>query len=124
MYRHRHSHGHSDAGFRPVAAAARSGGSSVGRLSGQKLFAHRGLQAIAQNGLTYATEAYDRERYQAVREVAAEMMAARAGTDSESVLDLFANESGYATPKVDVRGAAFRDDGVLLVPVVAFRRRR
>ena len=75
----------------------------------------RGLQAIAQNGLTYATEAYDRERYQAVREVAAEMMAARAGTDIESVLDLFANESGYATPKVDVRGAAFRDDGVLLV---------
>ena len=75
----------------------------------------RGLQAIAQNGLTYATEAYDKERYQAVREVAAEMMAARAGTDTETVLDLFANESGYATPKVDVRGAAFRDDGVLLV---------
>jgi ADP-ribose pyrophosphatase YjhB (NUDIX family) len=75
----------------------------------------RGLQAIAQNGLTYATDVYDQERYQAVREVAAEMMAARAGTDTESVLDLFAKETGYATPKVDVRGAVFRDEGILLV---------
>ncbi len=75
----------------------------------------RGLQAIAQNGLTYATDVYDQERYQAVREVAAEMIAARAGTDRESVLDLFAKETGYATPKVDVRGAVFRDDGILLV---------
>jgi ADP-ribose pyrophosphatase YjhB (NUDIX family) len=75
----------------------------------------RGLQAIAQNGLTYATDVYDQERYQAIREVAAEMMAARAGTDRESVLDLFAKETGYATPKVDVRGAVFRDEDILLV---------
>ncbi len=75
----------------------------------------RGLQAIAQTGLTYATDVYDKERYQAVREVAAEMMAARAGTDTETVLDLFARESGYATPKVDVRGAIFRDEDILLV---------
>ena len=75
----------------------------------------RGLQAIAQNGLTYATDVYDQERYQAIREVAAEMMAARAGTDTESVLDLFARESGYATPKVDVRAAVFRDEDILLV---------
>jgi ADP-ribose pyrophosphatase YjhB (NUDIX family) len=75
----------------------------------------RGLQAIAQNGLTFATDAYDRERYQAVRQVAAEMMAARSETDTESILQLFARETGYATPKVDVRGAVFRDDAILLV---------
>ncbi len=75
----------------------------------------RGLQAIAQNGLTFATDAYDRERYRAVRGVAAEMMAAGSETDTESVLELFAQETGYATPKVDVRGAAFRDDAILLV---------
>jgi ADP-ribose pyrophosphatase YjhB (NUDIX family) len=75
----------------------------------------RGLPAIAQNGLTFATDVYDKERYQEVREVAAEMMAARAGTDTESVHDLFAKETGYATPKVDVRGAVFQDDGILLV---------
>ncbi len=75
----------------------------------------RGLQAIAQNGLTFATDVYDRERYQAVREVAAEMMAERSESDMESVLELFAQEAGYATPKVDVRGAVFRDDAILLV---------
>ncbi len=79
----------------------------------------KGLQAIAQNGLAYATDAYDKERYEAVREVAAEMMAARAETDTESVLDLFAEEIGYATPKVDVRGAVFRDDAILLVREVS-----
>ena len=33
------------------------------------------LQAIAQTGLTYARDPYDRERYTSVRQVAAEMMA-------------------------------------------------
>jgi len=75
----------------------------------------KGLQAIAQNGLTYATDVYDQERYQAVREVAAEMMAGGSESDTESVLQLFSEETGYATPKVDVRGAVFRDDTILLV---------
>ena len=64
----------------------------------------RGLHAIAQNGLTFATDVYDRERYQAVRETAAEMMAANSDADTEFVRQLFAQETGYATPKVDVRG--------------------
>ncbi len=75
----------------------------------------KGLQAIAQNGLAYAKDAYDKERYEAVRGIAAEMMAAGGDTDTETVLELFAQETGYATPKVDVRGAVFRDDGILLV---------
>ncbi len=79
----------------------------------------KGLQAIAQNGLTYATDVYDKERYQAVREVAAEMVAERSESDTESVLQLFSEETGYATPKVDVRGAVFRDDAILLVREVS-----
>ena len=75
----------------------------------------RGLQVIAQNGLTYTTDVYDQERYRAVRDVAAEMMAANSDTDTESVLELFAQEAGYATPKIDVRGAVFRDDAILMV---------
>ncbi len=75
----------------------------------------KGLQAIAQNGLTFATDVYDQERYEAVRVVAAEMMAAGSESDTASVLKLFAEETGYATPKVDVRGAVFRDEAVLLV---------
>src|SRR5512136_250247 len=75
----------------------------------------RQLQAIAQNGLTYAQNAYDVERYTAVRQIAAEMMAAGSDTDLSRVLDLFSGEVGYATPKVDVRGVVFRGDALLLV---------
>jgi ADP-ribose pyrophosphatase YjhB (NUDIX family) len=73
------------------------------------------LQAIAQNGLTYAENHFDRERYQAVREVAAEMMAAQSDADLDFVRDLFVNQVGAATPKVDVRAAVFLDNTILLV---------
>ncbi len=75
----------------------------------------RNLQAIAQNGLTYADNHFDRERYKAVREIAAEMMAAHSAAELEFVRDLFAHEAGAATPKVDVRAAVFRDNSILLV---------
>jgi len=73
------------------------------------------LQAIAQTGLTYARDPYDIERYQAVAAVATGMMAELADAPIERVLAWFAGEGGYATPKVDVRGAVFRDGKVLLV---------
>jgi len=75
----------------------------------------RGLQAIAQNGLLYAQDPFDRERYEAIREIAAEMMAAGSDEAPARIRDLFAGQVGYATPKVDVRGAVFRDDAILLV---------
>lgn len=75
----------------------------------------RKLQAIAQNGLTYAENYFDRERYEAVREIAAEMMAAYSGSELESVRNLFARQAGAATPKVDVRAAVFQDGAVLMV---------
>lgn len=53
----------------------------------------RELMAIAQNGLTYANSHYDVERYEAVRRVAAEMMADRTGTNQEQIVSLFARES-------------------------------
>jgi len=75
----------------------------------------RKLQALAQTGLTYAVNSYDRERYQAVAEVAAELMAEQSGTSVETFRHLFSQQDGYATPKVDVRAAAFRDGKLLLV---------
>jgi hypothetical protein len=66
------------------------------------------LQAIAQNGLTYSDNHFDQERYQAVRDIAAEIMAAYSETGLERVRDLFSNQIGAATPKVDVRGALFK----------------
>jgi ADP-ribose pyrophosphatase YjhB (NUDIX family) len=74
------------------------------------------LQAIAQTGLTYARDHYDLERYEAVRRIAAEMMAAGSGLGNcDPIVDLFARHTGYATPKVDVRAAVFRDGKLLLV---------
>jgi ADP-ribose pyrophosphatase YjhB (NUDIX family) len=74
----------------------------------------RRLQAIAQTGVAYREPtAYDRERYEEVRRIAAEMVAGNG--DVEAIDGLFALEAGHATPKLDVRGAVFRDDEILLV---------
>ena len=75
----------------------------------------RRLQGIAQTGLAYAKDPFDVERYQAVREVAAEMAAAHSDAALDYIRDLFKGEVGHATPKVDVRGAVFRADTILLV---------
>jgi len=73
------------------------------------------LQAIAQNGLTYTQNPFDIDRYQQIQQVAAEMMASISTSEPDTILELFKQESGYATPKVDVRGAVFKDDKILLV---------
>jgi ADP-ribose pyrophosphatase YjhB (NUDIX family) len=75
----------------------------------------RQLQSIAQAGLTYAKDPFDIERYEAVRKLAAEMLAAHTGEEVGRVHDLFIGEYGHPTPKVDVRGAVFNGDTVLLV---------
>ena len=75
----------------------------------------RALQAHAQNGQYYATDPFDQERYKAVERIAAEMLAAHTGVEIEAVEGLVGSQTGYATPKVDVRCAAFRDGRILLV---------
>lgn len=73
------------------------------------------LQAIAQTGLNYGPHIFDQERYEAVRDIAAEIMAAHSAEPFEAIRDLFKNQSGHATPKVDVRGAVFKGDAILMV---------
>ena len=73
------------------------------------------LAALAQNGLTYCDNPYGIERYEHIRQIAAEMMAVGFDLDVKTFLELFPREKGYETPKVDVRGAAFRDGKILLV---------
>jgi ADP-ribose pyrophosphatase YjhB (NUDIX family) len=76
----------------------------------------RRLQSLAQNGLTYCKDPYDEQRYNELRAIAAEIMAAGAGLDdSASVLAGFKFEEGYATPKIDIRAAVFDADRILLV---------
>jgi ADP-ribose pyrophosphatase YjhB (NUDIX family) len=73
------------------------------------------LQALAQSGLAYSPNEYDRERYEAVQKIASEMLGAAAGIDLPALDKLFANEAGYATPKIDIRGVVFQDGKILLV---------
>jgi ADP-ribose pyrophosphatase YjhB (NUDIX family) len=75
----------------------------------------RKLQAIAQNGLLFSENVYDRQRYEAIRDIAAQMMAAGSAEPLEVIAGLFSAQAGYATPKVDVRGVVFREGQILLV---------
>jgi ADP-ribose pyrophosphatase YjhB (NUDIX family) len=75
----------------------------------------RELQGIAQTGLHYAQDKFDRQRYERLRVLATEMMAAGSGSAVEQIADLFRQDVGYATPRIGVRGAAFRDGRVLMV---------
>ena len=80
----------------------------------------RRLQAIAQSGLAYCQDKFDIHRYREISDLAAEMMATGAALPGAAPLqDLFAQQSGYATPKIDVRVAAFRDGRILLVRELA-----
>ncbi len=74
----------------------------------------RRLQAIAQTGVAYGDpHVYDRERYEQVRTIAAEMLASQG--DVAALDARLALETGHATPKIDVRGVVFRRDAILLV---------
>ncbi len=73
------------------------------------------IQAISQTGITYAKDPYDIERYEAMRQIAAEIMAVGSDTPLEQIVGLFSSQSGYATPKVDTRGVVFQDGALLLV---------
>jgi ADP-ribose pyrophosphatase YjhB (NUDIX family) len=75
----------------------------------------REVRAIAQTGLAFTADGFDRQRYQRLRELAALSMAQGSSSEHESILELLRQEKGYATPKVDVRGAAFVDGRVLMV---------
>ncbi|WNJ80912.1 NUDIX hydrolase [Cedecea neteri] len=71
------------------------------------------LNAIAQNGLTYAKDVFDKERYEALRDIAEDLLHSRFNIDSETLNPV--SESGYATPKTDVRAFVIRDGKVLMV---------
>lgn len=79
----------------------------------------RKLQAISQTGLHYTEKQYDRERYEQIREIAAEILAEHTTLSVSELLQLNAAEFGYATPKVDVRGVVFKDNKLLLVREIA-----
>ncbi|MEO6601114.1 MAG: NUDIX hydrolase [Polyangiaceae bacterium] len=73
------------------------------------------LQTITQAGLTYAKDPYDRQRYEQLQELAAEIASSLNNSATEPWLAIIRAEKGYATPKVDVRAVVARDDQLLFM---------
>lgn len=73
------------------------------------------LQSIAQGGLYYCKDKFDIERFERVREISAEMISLQSDIPLEKVKNLFCNEIGYQTPKLDTRAAIFKENKILLV---------
>jgi ADP-ribose pyrophosphatase YjhB (NUDIX family) len=75
----------------------------------------RKVQAIAQNGLTFTQDPFDRERYQQLQELVTTILTSHLAITPDQLQGLWLGDDGYATPKVDVRGGVFDQDKVLLV---------
>lgn len=73
------------------------------------------LQSLAQAGLYYGKDIFDKKRYERIRDIASEMVAFKTDIPSDKVKDLFCCETGYQTPKLDSRAAIFKGDKILLV---------
>ena len=73
------------------------------------------IQSMAQSALFYVKDVYDKERFERLRDISAEMMALKTELPLETVKTLFCSDYGYQTPKVDTRAAIFKDDKILLV---------
>ena len=74
------------------------------------------LQAIAQTGKHYSKDVFDRERYDQLEDVSKQLITKLVKNPSQKQLDIFFDaDTGYVTPKVDIRAATFKDNKILLV---------
>lgn len=73
------------------------------------------LQSIAQAGLMYSKDKYDIERFNQIRNLSVQILEEYTNIDNKKIKNLFCNETGYQTPKIDVRGAIFKENKILLV---------
>jgi ADP-ribose pyrophosphatase YjhB (NUDIX family) len=78
----------------------------------------REIYTLSQAGLAYSKNDFDLERYHRLQEISAEIISGQSKLEKEAILESFAIQNGYPTPKVDVRGAVVRDGKILLVQEV------
>jgi len=72
------------------------------------------IQSLAQSGLAYTKNVYDKERYERLRDISAEMIGMKTDLEFNKIKELFCNETGYQTPKIDTRAVIFKDNKILL----------
>ena len=73
----------------------------------------RELQALAQTGLMYCQDPFDRERYERIRAMAVDMLSTQIDAPAGQVSRLLS--AGYPTPKLDTRAAIFDEEGRILM---------
>jgi ADP-ribose pyrophosphatase YjhB (NUDIX family) len=74
------------------------------------------LQSIASTGIYFSPSHYDKVRYEEIAQIANEMLGRLGSVPIHRIEHLISDfAKGYATPKVDVRGAVFHENRVLLV---------
>jgi ADP-ribose pyrophosphatase YjhB (NUDIX family) len=74
------------------------------------------LQSLASTGLHFGAGPFDRERYAEIASIANGMLAALGNVPIARIEGLVPDfGQGYATPRIDVRGAVIENDSVLLV---------
>jgi ADP-ribose pyrophosphatase YjhB (NUDIX family) len=105
----------SKAGHLSCAAGARDAMDGAPMEPARLLGVVQRLWAIAQAGITYHNSTYDLERYEELMELSATLMRELTDEPHEKILRAFASETGYATPKVDVRVVVFRGTGEVLL---------
>ena len=84
-------------------------------MEGKWLYWASQLQSIAQAGLTFGSDRYDLDRYEKIRSITVEILHEYTDIDHKKIRELFASETGYQTPKVDIRASVFKDDKILMV---------
>ncbi len=75
----------------------------------------RRIQSIAQAGLHYAENSFDRQRYGELRELSVQLATQLSEAPAGKIRDIFTCETGFQTPKVDIRSVVLKDNKVLLV---------
>ena len=85
-------------------------------MDSELLKALKRIQALASTGLFYTNDEYDKERFEEIDSISKQLLANMAGVSSERIEELVTSlAKGYATPRIDVRGALIRQNRVLLV---------
>ena len=75
----------------------------------------REIQAISQTGLHYAENDFQVQRNTRLQEISAEIVSSYSDLEYSDLVNIFNQQIGYATPRIDVRGAVFRANELLLV---------
>lgn len=76
---------------------------------------YKRLLSIAEAGLYYGKDVYDKERYQEIKELALHLMSTVVDQDAAALTLLTEKNEGYPTPKVDIRALIQKDEKILLV---------